>query len=111
MMITRMNRMAGQMRKRFGRPMRGDLVFDLLKRTGRPEFVEKLRGSSSVPHRHENLHGNQVPTDQGHGQQNPEQGLAHHVAARNKVQNPTGLRSEEHTSELQSLMRNSYGVF
>src|SRR3546814_8265816 len=27
------------------------------------------------------------------------------------VRGPVGLRSEEHTSELQSLMRNSYAVF
>src|SRR3546814_9428703 len=28
-----------------------------------------------------------------------------------KIRMPEGLRSEEHTSELQSLMRNSYAVF
>src|SRR3546814_7525489 len=36
-----------------------------------------------------------------------EQGAAHRHAAREFV----GLRSEEHTSELQSLMRISYSVF
>src|SRR3546814_7899056 len=35
----------------------------------------------------------------------------HHPAWRERFEEPAPLRSEEHTSELQSLMRNSYAVF
>src|SRR3546814_4516201 len=43
------------------------------------------------------------------GPHKPEQADA--VADRLKLSNAQRLRSEEHTSELQSLMRNSYDVF
>src|SRR3546814_1261252 len=39
------------------------------------------------------------------------QELAIGLAANRELQAATGRRSEEHTSELQSLMRNSYAVF
>src|SRR3546814_7739464 len=35
----------------------------------------------------------------------------HDPSTKNRQGNDVGLRSEEHTSELQSLMRNSYAVF
>src|SRR3546814_7094728 len=42
-------------------------------------------------------------------------GLQHHVdvcpLGRHDIEQPLMIRSEEHTSELQSLMRNSYAVF
>src|SRR3546814_3027041 len=38
-------------------------------------------------------------------------GLLHAVGEANDLQRPGPMRSEEHTSELQSLMRISYAVF
>src|SRR3546814_9095662 len=46
--------------------------------------------------------------------QRTSKGKAMNIAARRRMSDlmfPTGKRSEEHTSELQSLMRSSYAVF
>src|SRR3546814_9600370 len=37
--------------------------------------------------------------------------IAHHLDARRRGKNGVGVRSEEHTSELKSLMRTSHAVF
>src|SRR3546814_7348043 len=82
--------MAGYMCKRLVRAMCGDFIFYLFQRTGCPELIqERLRAAANAPV-DETLYENQIPTGQRHQHQN---------------------RSEEHTSELQSLMRISYAVF
>src|SRR3546814_10464900 len=47
----------------------------------------------------------------GHGGEFGQFGVAQHFTPRHEVLSHTELRSEEHTSELQSLMRISYAVF
>src|SRR3546814_9022691 len=97
------------MRRRPPRSTRTDTLFpySTLFRSPLPAPAPSERGSEDL---HDARHGisdrGREGADRGH--RPPRGGLP---ATREAQRRARGSRSEEHTSELQSLMRNSYAVF
>ncbi|CAM5215930.1 hypothetical protein CDEF62S_01920 [Castellaniella defragrans] len=87
--------MARKVGEGLGGAMRGDFVFDLFQRAGRPEFIQELLRPMADPQMRQPLDQDQVPARHGHQQQEHEQRLADEVALAQKVQDPQpahGLR-------------------
>src|SRR3546814_5840847 len=81
------------------------------RRIGRSAGGGSARRLILYPHRH-HRRGDQVADDVEHGAAHVEEAIdAEHQPDAFGRNADRGERSEEHTSELQSLMRNSYAVF